>query len=69
MKSFASSALPISFLAMHQEKSSTSSDIMEVWEEVWLEGTPGTEAGIRLYLTEIMELLPAGMIIRSITCH
>ena len=69
MKSFASSALPISFLAMHQEKSSTSSDIMEVWEEVWLEGTPGTEAGIRLYLTEIMELLPSGMIIRSITCH
>ena len=45
---------------MHQEKTAASSDILEVWEEVWLEGTPGTEAGIRLYLTEIMELLPSG---------
>ena len=56
MKAFAASALPISFLAMHQEKTAASSDILEVWEEVWLEGTPGTEAGIRLYLPEIMEL-------------
>ena len=60
MKSFASSAMPISFLAMHQEKTTASSDILQVWEEVWLEGTPGTEAGIRLYLPEIMELLPSG---------
>ena len=60
MKSFASSALPISFLAMHQEKTAASSDLLQVWEEVWLEGTPGTEAGIRLYLPEIMELLPSG---------
>jgi hypothetical protein len=29
-----------------------------VWEEVWQEGTPGSEGGIRLYLTEIMEVLP-----------
>ena len=61
MKSFASSALPISFLAMHQEKTASSSEILEVWEEVWLEGTPGTEAGIRLYLTELMELLPVAL--------
>ena len=31
---------------------------MDVWEEVWSEGTPGSEGGIRLFLTEIMELLP-----------
>ena len=61
MKSFASSALPIAFLAMHQEKTHSTTEILEVWEEVWLEGTPGTEAGIRLYLTEIMELLPLAL--------
>ena len=61
MKSFASSSLPIAFLAMHQEKTATTTEILEVWEEVWLEGTPGTEAGIRLYLTEIMELLPLAL--------
>ena len=31
---------------------------VEVWEEVWQEGTPGSEGGIRLYLSEIMEVLP-----------
>ena len=61
MKSFASSSLPIAFLAMHQEKTATTTEILEVWDEVWLEGTPGTEAGIRLYLTEIMELLPLAL--------
>ena len=61
MKSFASSSLPIAFLAMHQEKTATTTEMLEVWEEVWLEGTPGTEAGIRLYLTEIMELLPLAL--------
>ena len=60
IKFFAATSLPISFLAMHQEKTAATADILEVWEEVWLEGTPGTKAGIRLYLTEIMELLPSG---------
>ena len=41
-------------------QAAATADILEVWEEVWLEGTPGTKAGIRLYLTEIMELLPSG---------
>jgi len=58
MKSFASFAMPIAFLAMHEEKKETNEDILDVWEEVWSEGTPGSEGGIRLFLTEIMELLP-----------
>ena len=36
MKSFASSSLPIAFLVMHQEKMATTTEILEVWEEVWL---------------------------------
>lgn len=61
MKAYASSAMPIAFLAMHQEKTSTTGEVLEVWEEVWLDGTPGSEGGIRLYQAEIMELLPTAL--------
>ena len=54
MKVNAAQALPIAFLAMHEEKTEANKECLEVWEEVWNEGTPGTEGGIRLYLTEII---------------
>ncbi|CAG2228106.1 ECM29 [Mytilus edulis] len=61
MKRHATQAVPLAFFAMHEKKPETedksSKDNMSVWEEIWLEITPGTEAGIRLYLQEIMELL------------
>ena len=47
MKSFASFAMPIAFLAMHEEKNETNTEVLEVWEEVWGEGTPGSEGGVR----------------------
>ena len=61
MKSYASVAMPIAFLAMHEEKEAEGEGrrgLQEVWEEVWQEGTPGSEGGIRLYLNEIMDILP-----------
>jgi len=58
MKAHASLAMPIAFLAMHEEKNGSNNEILEIWEEVWLDGTPGSEGGIRLYQSEIMELLP-----------
>lgn len=61
MKAYASSAMPIAFLAMHEEKNTTNTEVLEVWEEVWLDGTPGSEGGIRLYQTEIMDLLPQAL--------
>jgi len=63
MKSFASVAMPIAFLAMHEEKTADGSGggVQEVWEAVWQEGTPGSEGGIRLYLNEIMDLLPKAL--------
>merc|ERR1719341_3095950 len=61
MKSYASSAMPIAFLAMHEEKNTNNTEVLEVWEEVWLDGTPGSEGGIRLYQTEIMDLLPQAL--------
>lgn len=32
-----------------------------MWEEVWLDATPGTEGGLRLYLTEIVTLCQKGL--------
>merc|ERR1719481_197387 len=61
MKAYASSAMPIAFLAMHEEKNTTNGEVLDVWEEVWLDGTPGSEGGIRIYQAEIMELLPLGL--------
>ena len=61
MRAMAASAMPIAFLAMHEEKTPEKAEVLEVWEEVWQEGTPGTEGGIRLYLSEIMELLPQAL--------
>jgi proteasome component ECM29 len=61
MKAMASSAMPVAFLAMHEERTPESTEVLEVWEEVWQEGTPGSEGGIRLYLSELMEVLPQAL--------
>lgn len=54
LKENASQVIPLVYLAMHEEK---DSDVLEVWQEVWSDTTPGTEAGTRLYLPEIVGLL------------
>jgi proteasome component ECM29 len=35
--------------------------VLEVWDEIWTDGTPGTESGIRLYLKEIVALLTVAL--------
>ncbi|MCL4116473.1 UNVERIFIED_CONTAM: hypothetical protein GTU68_001151, partial [Idotea baltica] len=58
MKNHATSAMPLAFLAMHARKNPDGSDPtgVEMWEEIWGENTPGTEAGVRLYLNEIIAI-------------
>lgn len=60
LKRHAALALPLAFFAMH-EKEPENTDKTEkktsMWEEVWIDATPGTEAGLRLYLEEIVSLL------------
>ncbi|KAL5016584.1 hypothetical protein ScPMuIL_006173 [Solemya velum] len=61
LKRHAAQALPLAFFAMHEKKDdgesvSKSDEILSAWEEVWIDSTPGSEAGIKLYLTEIVEL-------------
>ena len=48
MKNYSRIAMPIAFLAMLEEKEGTQ-NLQEVWEEIWQDGTPGNEGGIRLY--------------------
>ena len=57
MKAHAAQAMPLAYLAMHEPKSESNGEILDVWDEVWTDGTPGTESGIRLYLKEIVALL------------
>ncbi|KAK3091483.1 hypothetical protein FSP39_020174, partial [Pinctada imbricata] len=69
LKRHATLAMPLAFFAMHEKKSGKytfmkkkrlkkhSDDNLSIWEEVWLEVTPGTEAGLRLYIQEIVQLL------------
>ena len=64
MRNYANVAMPIAFLAMHEEKKTpdgATNTLQEIWEEIWQDGTPGNEGGIRLYLVEIMELIPKAM--------
>ncbi|XP_061192483.1 proteasome adapter and scaffold protein ECM29-like [Saccostrea echinata] len=60
LKRHAALALPLAFFAMHEKEAEDKEKTekkMSVWEEVWLDATPGTEAGLRLYLEEIVSLL------------
>ena len=58
IKSSGSQTMPVAFLAMHEElRKGENDEILEIWEEVWSDGVPGTEGGIQLYLKEIMALL------------
>ncbi|XP_059151870.1 proteasome adapter and scaffold protein ECM29-like [Physella acuta] len=65
LRRHANLAMPLAFFAMHEEvkkDEGKKSDEPTDWEVVWSEITPGTEAGIRLYLPEIVSLLSASIL-------
>ncbi|XP_074640240.1 proteasome adapter and scaffold protein ECM29-like [Tubulanus polymorphus] len=65
LKRHAAVALPLAFLAMHQEKKpedgKENENLASVWEDVWVENTPGTEGGVRLYLPELVTITKTGI--------
>ncbi|QQP57696.1 Uncharacterized protein FKW44_002769, partial [Caligus rogercresseyi] len=68
IESHAAKFMPIVFMAMHEsaEESSedsgtTQEDILQIWKDIWNEGTSTSESGIILYLREIVELLSSSM--------
>jgi len=53
MKNYSTIAMPIAFLAMHEEKVvEGTQNLQEVWEEIWQDGTPSNEGGIRSYTVD-----------------
>ncbi|XP_071444179.1 proteasome adapter and scaffold protein ECM29-like [Hetaerina americana] len=57
IRAHSSEVMPLAFIAMHGEKTLESKASVELWEEAWAEGTPGTEAGVRTHLEQICELI------------
>ncbi|GAB6029010.1 hypothetical protein CHUAL_004798 [Chamberlinius hualienensis] len=62
MKAHSTQVLPLVFLAMHfpkidNEQSQNENKMKELWEEVWIDLTPSTETGIRLHISEIVEVI------------
>ncbi|BFY99626.1 hypothetical protein BsWGS_02666 [Bradybaena similaris] len=60
LRRHANLVMPLAFFAMHEQKQKDEgkkADEASEWEDVWNEIAPGTEAGIRLYLAEIITLL------------
>ncbi|KAJ8000530.1 hypothetical protein DPEC_G00181070 [Dallia pectoralis] len=60
LKAHAVVALPLSFLGMHQapgpdEEKGESHDAT-LWNEVWQDHVPGSFGGIRLYMTELIDI-------------
>ncbi|XP_064782820.1 proteasome adapter and scaffold protein ECM29 isoform X2 [Oncorhynchus masou masou] len=60
LKGHAVEALPLAFLGMHQapgpdEEKGESHDAT-LWNEVWQEHVPGSFGGIRLYMTELIDI-------------
>ncbi|XP_052364159.1 proteasome adapter and scaffold protein ECM29 isoform X1 [Oncorhynchus keta] len=60
LKGHAVGALPLAFLGMHQapgpdEEKGESHDAT-LWSEVWQEHVPGSFGGIRLYMTELIDI-------------
>uniref|UniRef100_A0A671RNL6 Proteasome-associated protein ECM29 homolog n=1 Tax=Sinocyclocheilus anshuiensis TaxID=1608454 RepID=A0A671RNL6_9TELE len=58
LKAHAGVALPLAFLAMHQEPEEEKGESAEanLWSEVWQEHVPGSFGGIRLYMTELIAI-------------
>ncbi|XP_046388790.1 proteasome adapter and scaffold protein ECM29-like [Ischnura elegans] len=57
IRAHSSEVMPLAFIAMHGEKTTEGKAAVELWEEAWAEGTPGTEAGVRTHLVPICELI------------
>lgn len=51
-------AIPLIFFAMHCQKiEGEDNSHVEMWEEIWNEVTPGSEAGMKQHMSEICKIL------------
>nr|XP_033335253.1 proteasome adapter and scaffold protein ECM29 [Megalopta genalis] len=57
LKKYSSIVIPLTFFAMHMQKTQENENMVALWTDLWNEITPGTEAGIMQNLETITELL------------
>ncbi|XP_043596940.1 proteasome adapter and scaffold protein ECM29 isoform X1 [Bombus pyrosoma] len=57
LKNYSSIVIPLTFFAMHAQKTQENESMMDLWTELWNEITPGTEAGIKQNIEPITNIL------------
>ncbi|XP_078050250.1 proteasome adapter and scaffold protein ECM29 isoform X2 [Augochlora pura] len=57
IKKYSNIVIPLTFFAMHMEKTPGNENVVALWTDLWNEITPGTEPGIMQNLETITELL------------
>ena len=57
LRNYSNIVMPLTFFAMHVQKTQENEHLVDLWTDVWNEITPGTEAGIKQNLEPITEIL------------
>lgn len=57
VKNHAAKTVPVVFLGKHMFKTPETASLIQSWEELWLDVVPGTEAGLRMYSSDIVDYL------------
>ncbi|XP_076278491.1 proteasome adapter and scaffold protein ECM29 [Lasioglossum baleicum] len=61
LKKYSNIVMPLTFFAMHMQKTQENENMVNLWTDLWNEITPGTEAGIMQNLETITELLQSSL--------
>ncbi|XP_076224219.1 proteasome adapter and scaffold protein ECM29 isoform X2 [Nomia melanderi] len=61
LKKYSNIVIPLTFFAMHMQKTQENENMVDLWTDLWNEITPGTETGIKQNLETITELLHSSL--------
>ncbi|KAK4005791.1 hypothetical protein OUZ56_010915 [Daphnia magna] len=62
VKNHSSQTVPIVFLGKHTFKTPETTQLIQSWEELWMDIVPGTEAGLRMYSNDIIGYLQRAIV-------
>ncbi|XP_029040341.2 proteasome adapter and scaffold protein ECM29 isoform X1 [Osmia bicornis bicornis] len=61
LRNYSNIVIPLTFFAMHGQKTQENENLIDLWTDVWNEITPGTEAGIRQNVESITNILRSSL--------